>query len=121
MALARAKEFLSGAELALAQGLFNVCASCCYYALFWAAIAALTREGFKREEWSHGGLKQEFTLQLIKKRGLYPEEFGTWLTDGYNLRREAHYKQQGAPVKKTRRMLEHASRFVMKVEEVIRR
>jgi len=119
MDLARAKEFLSGAELALAHGLFNVCAACCYYAMFWAAIAALAREGFKREEWSHGGLKQEFTLQLIKKRGLYPGEFGTWLLDAYILRDAAHYKQQGVPVKKTRRLLEHARQFVIKVEEVI--
>ena len=121
MALARAKEFLSGAELALAQGLFNVCASCCYYALFWAAIAALTREGFKREEWSHGGLKQEFTLQLIKKRGLYPEEFGTWLTEAYQLRNAAHYEREGAGTKKTTRLLERTRRFVAQVEGVISR
>ena len=65
MRLERAKEYLAGAELAEENGLFNACALCCYAAMFWAAIAALAREGFKRDEWNHGGLRETFSIELI--------------------------------------------------------
>lgn len=65
--LERAREFLGAAEGALEDGRLNACALCCYAALFWAAIAALEPQGFKREEWSHGALKVTFTNELIKR------------------------------------------------------
>jgi hypothetical protein len=58
------KEFLKGAELALANELYRVAAANSYYAMFWAAQAALRHVGITREEWSHGGLQQAFGLEL---------------------------------------------------------
>ena len=119
--LERAREFLRLAELALENGLYNGCAVCCYAVLFWAAIAALEHQGFKQPAWSHGGLKQKFTHELIRKRHIYPKVFGTWLVDAYDLRTLAHYKDRDVGVKETRRLLDHTREFVAKVEEVVTR
>ena len=121
VALERAKEFLAVAEVALELECYNGCASNAYYAMFWAAIAALAHQGFKQTEWSHGGLRETFSRELIVKRHIYPPKFGEWLKDGYNLRTNAHYRLQGASAKGSRRMLEHAREFITKVEEVVKR
>lgn len=117
--LERAKELLQLAELALDHKLYNGCALCCYAALFWAAIHALEHHRFSQPEWSHGGLRQKFTNELIQKRQIYPPRFGSWLSDAYDERTKAHYKPQGAGVKRTRRLVEHVREFVAKVEEVV--
>jgi uncharacterized protein (UPF0332 family) len=103
----RAKEFLKAAEWALANELLNACALCCYAALFWAAIVALEHQGFKRPEWSHGGLKDTFTYELIKRRRIYPPVFGTWLGDAYWARTIAHYERATLGVKFMRRLVNH--------------
>lgn len=105
--LDRAKEFLHLGELALANAL---------YALFWAAIAALAQQGVKQPEWSHGGLRKAFGDEQIRKRSIYPRKFGDWLSDAYTLRLVACYVGKGVTVKKTRRLFEHARRFVSEVE-----
>jgi len=116
--LERAKEFLQTAELALEKELYNGCAANCYYALFWATISAMKHQGFKQEKWSHGGLKQKFTEVLIHKRHIYPAHFGTWLTQAYAERLNAHYEVEGAGVTDTKRVLKHTREFINKVEEV---
>ncbi|MBM3237265.1 HEPN domain-containing protein [Candidatus Poribacteria bacterium] len=113
-----AKEFLKGAEVALANELYRVAAANSYYAMFWAAQAALRHVGIIREEWSHGGLQQAFGLELIKKRGLATSRLGDWLNRAYELRCDAHYKEHGVGVKETRRLVQHANEFVAKAEEV---
>jgi len=76
-----AKEFLKGSDLALANELYRVAAANAYYAIFWAAQAALRHVGVVREEWSHGGLRQTFGSELIKKQALMPRQMGEWFTD----------------------------------------
>ena len=115
-----AREFLRGAALALEDELYRVAAANAYYAMFWAAQATLRHVGFVREEWSHGGLRQTFGSELIKKRALMPRQMGEWFTNAYDLRRAAHYLASGVGVKQTRRLVEHAAEFLTKVEEVIR-
>jgi uncharacterized protein (UPF0332 family) len=117
--LERAKEFLRVAELALDNGLYNGCAANCYYALFWITILAMSRAGFKQQQWPHKGLQQKFNEELIHKRHVYPPKFATWLSDAYNERLKAHYQTQGAGVKITKRLLVHAREFIAKVEEVV--
>jgi len=121
VAMERAKEYLKVAEMALEGECYNGCASNAYYAMFWAAIAALVHQGFKQTEWSHGGLLETFSRELVVKRSIYPPKFGEWLREGYKLRVYAHYKTQGAGVKESRRVLDHAREFVARVEEVVRR
>ncbi|MFN4180457.1 MAG: HEPN domain-containing protein, partial [Armatimonadota bacterium] len=68
VAIERAEEFLKVAEMALGQEYYNGCASNAYYAMFWAAIAALAHQGIRQTEWSHGGLRETFSRELIVKR-----------------------------------------------------
>jgi uncharacterized protein (UPF0332 family) len=49
--LIKAKEALKAAELCCENGLYNSCASRCYYAMFWAAIAALEWIGYPPQKW----------------------------------------------------------------------
>jgi len=117
----RAREFLRVAEISLEQGFYNACASNAYYAMFWVAIAALAHQGFKQTEWSHGGLREIFSRELIVKRRIYPAKFGEWLKVAYKLRDSAHYSLEGAGTKETRRIFQHALEFVKTVEEVVLR
>lgn len=119
VAMERAREFLKVAEIALAQECYNACASNAYYAMFWAAIAALVHQGFKQTEWSHGGLREIFSRELVVKRRIYPTKFGEWLKDAYKLRDSVHYSLDGVSVKETRRLFQHALEFVTTIEEVV--
>ena len=121
IAMERAREFLRVAEISLEQGFYNACASNAYYAMFWAAIAALAHQGFKQTEWSHGGLREIFSRELIVKRRIYPAKFGEWLKVAYKLRDSAYYSLEGAGTKETRRIFQHALEFVKTVEEVVLR
>lgn len=121
IAIERAREFLRVAEISLEQGFYNACASNAYYAMFWAAIASLAHQGFKQTEWSHGGLREIFSRELIVKRRIYPAKFGEWLKVAYKSRDSAHYSLEGAGTKETRRIFQHALEFVKTVEEVVLR
>jgi uncharacterized protein (UPF0332 family) len=116
--LERAKEFLKVAELAMEKGLHNGCAANCYYAFLWAANLAMKHVGFKQQKWSHVGLRASFNEELIHKRHIYPPQFAKWLLDAREERLKAHYRTEGAGVKRTKRLLVHAREFVAKVEEV---
>ena len=64
--LERAKEFLHCADNAVQSNYFNACVICSYVALFWAARAALAREGFKQTTWGHGEIRTKFNKELIQ-------------------------------------------------------
>ena len=119
--LERAKEYLRGAEACWSGDSLAGCALCCYAALFWAAIAVLAHIGVKQSEWSHGGLHQRFSLELIKKRHLVPGKFGGYMGHAYDLRTQAHYELQEIGRKEMERILRHTREFVQKTEEVISR
>jgi uncharacterized protein (UPF0332 family) len=119
--LERAREHLRGAEACWQVTSLEGCALCCYATLFWAAIAALAHIGVKQPEWSHGGLQQRFSLELIKKRHLVAGQFGTYIARAYDLRTKAHYELQEIGRKETERILRRTREFVQKIEEVILR
>ena len=97
--LVRAKEFLQCADYAVQNEYFNACAICSYAALFWAARAALAREGSRQPTWGHSELRSKFTQELIKSREFYPRNFGTWLSDAFVLRNAAQYDLKSPKVK----------------------
>jgi uncharacterized protein (UPF0332 family) len=114
--LARAEEFLQTADSAVQNGRFNAGAICSYAALFWAALAY---EGFDRPTWEHHELRSKFTEELIKNRGRYPRNFGTWLVNAFRLRNLAQYQLDAPKAKKVRRMINHVKEFIQKAEEVL--
>lgn len=117
--LARAEEFSRCAEHAAQNTLFNAAAICSYAALFWAARAALAREGLDSPTWGHGELRSRFTEELIKNRERYPRQYGTWLANAFVARNAAQYQWDPPKVKKVRRMLNHVREFIQRVEKEI--
>jgi len=115
--LERAKEFLKAAEMVLNADCHHAAALCAYAAMFWAAIAALEKVGICQERWSHGGLKNAFRDELVRKRHIYPERFVDWLSDTYDLRNDAHYQRVEISVKKARQAVSHAREFVNAIAE----
>lgn len=117
--LSRAEEFLQCAEFAVQNNHYNAGAICYYAALFWATRAALAYEGFDRPTWQHSELRSKFAEELIKNRGRYPKNFGTWLVDAFALRNEAQYQLGHPKAKEVRRMVYHAKEFIKKIDEVL--
>jgi len=120
-ALEKAQNLLVGAEACWQSQSFEGCALCCYAAMFWTAIAALEHFGIRQKEWTHGGLQNRFGLECIKKRKVFPERFGDYLTRGYRLRTRAHYELEEVSHKEAERLLRHAKEFVQAVKEVFGR
>jgi uncharacterized protein (UPF0332 family) len=117
--LERAKEFLHCADYAAQKEYYNACAICAYAALFWAARAALSREGFNQEKWEHGELHSKFKEEAIDNRKRYPPNYHTWLVNAFVLRNRAQYHFDHPKVKTVRRMVNHVRDFTKRVEEVL--
>lgn len=70
--LIKAVASLVGAESEFANGRYDNCANRCYYAVFQAAIAALTHAGLTAERggrtWDHGFVQAEFIGRLINRQ-----------------------------------------------------
>jgi len=67
--------------------------------------------------WAEGNFQQGTHCQTA----IYPSKFGEWLKDAYKLRAFAHYSLNGAGVKETRKLLQHAREFVSAIKEVVSR
>lgn len=119
MDLGIAREFLKGSELALDNELCRPAVANAYYAMFWAARAALRHVGVTRSEWSHGAIQHAVGLELIKKRQLLASHSGKRFSDAYRLRCDAHYEIAGVNLKQTQRILRDAAAFVAGLEKVI--
>ena len=117
--LAKAEEALKAAELCCENGLYDSCASRCYYAMFWAAMAGLEHIGYSSQEWSHSGLMNVFGREIVKKRHFVARKIAAHLRDGYHLRLSADYGRDLTGAKRARRALGHAQVFVARLEEVI--
>lgn len=117
--LIKAEEALKAADLCYDSGLYDSCASRCYYAMFWAAIAALEWTGYPSQKWSHSGLSSVFGRELVKKRQLLSPTLAGHLGDGYDLRRLADYERRPVSQKRTKRALDGTKEFVASVREVV--
>jgi uncharacterized protein (UPF0332 family) len=120
-ALEKAQNLLAGAEACWQGQSMEGCALCCYAAMFWAAIAILEHFGIKQTEWSHGGLRNRFGLELIKRRRVLSERFGEYLGFAYRLRDKAHYGREEMSRRDVEKLLAYTRQFVQAVSEVIRK
>lgn len=118
--MAKAEQFLKSAKVTLAAEVLDACASLCYHAIFWAAIAMLHYVGVRRERWRHDELRQMFGLECVKKRELFPPEYGEWIGELYDLRNDAVYKLVSVTTKKAEHTLRKADEFVQRAKEVCR-
>ena len=95
MSLDRAKEALEAAQICLERSLYHSATSRAYYAMFWAAQAALADVGLSRSEWSHPAPQASFVNELIRRRKIYPALFGQHFNRGLQLRLDADYRPKG--------------------------
>src|SRR5215211_4291407 len=75
--LAKAEQFLAGAQLAVDHGQYNNAANRAYYAAFQAAIAALRTAGVEPPTpryWGHDFVLREYCARLARPHGNYPPE-----------------------------------------------
>lgn len=118
--MAKAKEFLQAARLALANGFLNACVQDCYYAMFWAIVVMLEWTDQRRVEWSHGELRRYFGLVLVKQWHLCPAGWNKRLEVAYDLRLKAAYGRESAFKNQAEHLLRYAAEFVRKAEKVLK-
>src|SRR5713101_8760803 len=117
MFLDRAREALEAAKACLERSLSHSAASRAYYAIFWAAQAALARVGIRRAEWSHPALQASFVNELIRRRKRYPALLGPYLNRTLQLRLDADYRLNGVSQKQSTQAVRWAREFVTSFEE----
>ena len=119
MRFSKAKESLQAAEACFELGLHNSVANRAYYAMFQAVAVALKEAGYGRDEWSHEGLQRTFSVNLTRRRKIYPHKFAAYLSDGPAQRNMADYRDADISKRRAARVLGWAREVVGKVEEVI--
>ncbi|MGH9426546.1 MAG: HEPN domain-containing protein [Terriglobia bacterium] len=119
MALDRAREAFESAQVCLERNLPHSAASRAYYAMFWAAQAALAHEGIRRSEWSHPALQASFVNELIRRRKRYPALLGPSLNRVLQLRLDADYRLKGVSQKQATQAVRWAQEFVTAITEEI--
>ena len=85
-----ADEALRAAELLLENGHLKAAANRAYYAMFYAAMAALMRSGGDLPR-THGGVTNQFGLRYVRT-GIIDSELAGTLQDVYELRRQSDYE-----------------------------
>ncbi len=88
--LESADEALDDAEYLLQGGRYKATANRAYYAMFHAAMAALTQSGGDLPR-THGGVRNQFGLRYVRT-GIIDLELADTLQDTYELRRQSDYE-----------------------------
>ena len=83
-----------------------------YYAMFWAAQAALGRAGVRRSEWTHAALLASFASDLIRRRKVYPAVLGQHFNRAIQLRLDADYRLAGVSLNHADKVVRWAHQFV---------
>jgi uncharacterized protein (UPF0332 family) len=119
--LEKAEECLAGAETEFLNGRFNNCANRCYYAVFQAAIQALSQAGItppgRDEEWGHEFVRSKFVGQLINRRKLYAAGLRTVLEMNPALRQTADYRREHVAEVRASRALQRTRELVAAVRQ----
>jgi uncharacterized protein (UPF0332 family) len=119
MQIEKAQESLHAAELCFADRLYNSTANRAYYAMFQAAIVALESNGIRArgQQWSHEGVQAMFSLELTRRRKIYPRSMARDLIDIQAIRNQADYKDRNIGVNQAKDTLDAARYFVATVTE----
>src|SRR5712691_6113644 len=112
MALNRAREALEAAQVCVERKLYQSATSRAYYAMFWAAQAALAHVGVKRSEWGHPALQASFVTELIRRRKRYPALLGQYFNRALQLRLDADYRFKGVSQSQATQAVRWAEAFI---------
>jgi len=118
MLIEKAYESLRAAELCFEAKLYNSTVNRAYYAMFQAAVVALTQAGIrpKGEQWSHESLHAMFSTVLIQQRKLYPHQIARFLPDALSLRHQADYRDRSVSETIARRVVRWSRDFLSMIE-----
>ena len=117
MSLDRAREALEAAQACLEKNLPHSATSRAYYAMFWAAQAALAHVGVRRSEWSHPALQASCVNELIRRRKRYTALLGPRFNRVLQLRLDADYRLKGVSQKQATQAVGWAQEFVAAITE----
>jgi len=112
----KAEENLNAAKLLFENKLYNASANRSYY----AAITALSKEGFETERISHETTQSIFAGELIKRKKKYPASLKSFLIKLKNVRHNADYKSIQISKKIASRQLSKSQEFVRIVIEGVK-
>ena len=116
--LAKARATLTGAELELANALYNNALNRAYYACYQAAVAALVAEGVATDPenyWPHDMVQARFAALLIDDLGRYPRSMRATLKAMFDERLKADYEPDLIDPKTATEALRRARAFVQVV------
>jgi uncharacterized protein (UPF0332 family) len=118
--LTKARNSLRTAQSAYEQGDFDSCASRAYFAVFQAEIAALLKlTEFRREQWRHDRVQEEFNRRLIRARKLFPASLRSIHNDLLGRRRLADYTDQYISVRMAEECLRKSAEMVTTIAGVL--
>jgi uncharacterized protein (UPF0332 family) len=113
--LNRARQAAQSARTLLASGDLNGAVNRAYYAMFYAAHAALEHRGVEIASSKHGTLVRRFGEHLVKT-GILPRALGTSLNAMLELRQKADYGSGEVARADAERSLSDAEAFVAAIE-----
>ena len=114
----RARRDLEAVRLLMEREFYDLAAARCYYAMFYAAEAALLSRGIARSR--HQGVIAAFNEQFVNT-GLMPGILPAMLPSAFEQRNEADYGSEPVPEERARGLLQDAERFVEAVEGLLGR
>ena len=118
--LARARQSLVTVDVLLGIPDFDRACSTAYYAMFYAARAALFHVGEAERAFgkTHSGMISGFNLHLVKS-GLIDPAFGSSFQQTHNKRLVADYEADGVSEETSRAVMASATTFVAAVAALI--
>jgi uncharacterized protein (UPF0332 family) len=117
-ALSKADDIWRAAKYCYDARLFDSCANRAYYAMFWAAVAALEGVGLPVERrWNYSELLRLFKKELVKS-GIYPAAYTRYLADARKICLQADHQLVQLEPRTVKQILEQAREFIVKVKEL---
>jgi uncharacterized protein (UPF0332 family) len=114
----RARRAIASARVLLDADDFAGATNRAYYAMFYAARAALQHVGIEVASSKHGTLVSRFGQHLVKA-GHLPNDLGRWLNRMVELRATADYGEEPPERAETEEAVARATRFVETVERFL--
>jgi uncharacterized protein (UPF0332 family) len=115
--LTKAKKNIQAAQLLFDNQMYDESANRAYYAVFQAALAALSAAGFQTERISHEAVQAMFNGELIQRRKIYPSHLKSYRLDLQAVRNDADYKLTFISKKVASRQIKKAKEFVERIEQ----
>jgi len=113
----QADESLESAKLLLDNAKYRPSVSRSYYAMFYAVLALLIKNGLRISK--HTGAISVFNREFVKK-GVFDKELSSWLQEAFDLRQRADYRELfTVSPERAEKVLSQARTFVSEIRTAI--